>query len=158
MNREIQEHLKPVKVESNGLFEIKFEGNVCLANYFDSAIKAWRILEPSFIKVVNEKLEDEHVDKLCSFLKGKNLVKSLNLRRNKIGDKGAIAIAEYIKNADRALTKLELERNEIGDKGGEALHDAMQTNMRMELCQMAYGNPMREKICSLIEREINANI
>ena len=23
---------------------------------------------------------------------------------------------------------------------------------------MAYGNPMRDKICSLIEREINANI
>ena len=69
-----------------------------------------------------------------------------------------MAIAEYIKKADLTLTRLELERNEIGDIGGEALHDAMQTNMRMEFCQMAYGNPLREKICSLIEREISANI
>ena len=41
MNREIQEHLKPVKIESNGMTEIKFNGNVCLADYFDSGIKTW---------------------------------------------------------------------------------------------------------------------
>ena len=123
-----------MKIENNGMTEIKFNGNVCLADYFDSAIKTWRILGPSFIKAVNEKLEDSHVEKLCGFLKGKNLIKSLNLRRNKIGDRGAKAIADYIKKGDKALTKLELERNEIGDQGGEALHDAMLTNMRMELC------------------------
>jgi len=47
------------------------------------------------------------------------------LRRNKIGDKGAIAIANYIKKADKTLTYLELERNDIGDLGGEALLNAM---------------------------------
>jgi hypothetical protein len=49
----------------------------------------------------------------------------LNLRRNKIGNKGAMAIAEYVRYADRTLTSLEIERNEIWDEGGEALLKAM---------------------------------
>ena len=113
---------------------------------------------PSFIRVVNEGLEDEHVEKLCVFLSNKNLIQSLNLRRNKIGDKGALAIAEYIRKADKTLTSLELERNLIQDDGGEALLKAMQANMRMECCKMAYGNPLRQKICRQIEREIKANL
>jgi hypothetical protein len=76
-------------------------------------------------------------------LSNKNLIQSLNLRRNNIGDKGAIAIAKYIRSADKTLTSLELERNLIQDEGGEALLNAMQTNMRMECCKMAYGNPLR---------------
>ena len=148
---------------TNGLVEIRFAGagpggKVCIADHFDAAIKAWRILGPSFIRAVNEQLEDSHVARLCAFLADKNLIRSLNLRRNKIGDKGAAAIAHYIKKADRTLTSLELERNEIGDEGGEALLDAMQANMRMECCKLAYGNPMRHKLCSLIAREIKANI
>lgn len=123
---------------------------VRMADYFDSAVKAWRILGPSFIRAVNEGLDDDHVVKLCAFLSGRNLIRSLNLRRNKIGDRGAIAIANYIRTADKALTSLELERNEIEDEGGEALLKAMQNNMRMECCKLAYGNPLRSKICRQI--------
>jgi len=77
------------------------------------------------IRAVNEGLADEHVEKLCQFLKGRELIQSLNLRRNKIGDQGAIAIADYVRKADKTLTSLELERNEIQDAGGEALLRAM---------------------------------
>jgi hypothetical protein len=56
---------------------------------------------------------------------------------------GAIAIANYIQMSDKTLTSLELERNLIQDEGGEALLKAMQNNMRMECCKMAYGNPLR---------------
>lgn len=69
------------------------------------------------------------------------------MRRNKIGDRGAIAIAEYVRKHDKTLTCLELERNQIQDAGGEALLKAMQANMRMERCQMTYGNPLRPEIC-----------
>ena len=34
----------------------------------------------------------------------------------------------------------------------------MQANMRMECCQMTYGNPLRSEICRQIEREIKANV
>ena len=107
---------------------------------------------------MNEGLGDEHVEKLCAFLSGRNLIQSLNLRRNKIGDRGAIAIADYVRKADKTLTSLELERNAIQDEGGEALLKAMQANMRMECCQMTYGNPLRQKICRSIETEIKANL
>jgi hypothetical protein len=49
------------------------------------------------------------------------LIQSLNLRRNKIGDRGAKAIADYIRVSDKTLNSIELERNEICDEGGEAL-------------------------------------
>ena len=67
----------------------------------------------------------------------------MNLRRNKIGQSGAIAIANYIRKGDKTLTSLELERNEIDDEGGEALLKAMQTNMRMQYCKITYGNPFK---------------
>jgi len=70
-------------------------------------------------------LGDEDVEKLCAFLSGRNLIQSLNLRRNKIGDRGAVAIAEYVRKADKTLTSLELERNQIQDEGGKALLKAM---------------------------------
>jgi Ran GTPase-activating protein (RanGAP) involved in mRNA processing and transport len=158
MNRAIQEHLKPVKIPKDGQIEIKFDDNAVIARHFDSAIKAWRILGPTVIRAQNEDLHDEHVEKLCAFLSGRNLIQSLNLRRNKIGDRGAIAIAEYVRKADKTLTSLELERNQIQDAGGEALLKAMQANMRMERCQMTYGNPLRPEICRQIEREIKANV
>lgn len=135
MNRDIQENLKPRRIHhQNGFVEIQFQGRVCIADYFESAIKAWRIMGPNMIQAINERLGDTHVMKMCEFLQGRNLIKLLNLRRNYIGNAGAIAIANYIKKNDRTLTNLELERNEIGDEGGEALLDAMQSNMRMEKC------------------------
>ena len=67
----------------------------------------------------------------------------MNLRRNKIGSRGAIAISNYIRKADKTLNSLDLERNEITDEGGEALLKAMQSNMRMENCKILYGNPLR---------------
>ena len=80
------------------------------------------------------------------------------MRRNKIGNKGAIAIAEWIRKADRSLTKLELERNLIDDEGGKALLRAMKANMRMEFFKMSYGNPLDDEICREIIREIEANV
>ena len=65
------------------------------------------------IKAVNEGLGDDHVEQLCDFLSNRNLIQYLNLRRNKIGDKGAKAIADYIRTADKTLSSIELERNEI---------------------------------------------
>jgi hypothetical protein len=52
---------------------------------------------------------------------------------------------------------LELERNKISDVGGEALLFAMQNNMRMEVCQIGYGNDIRSKITRKLKTEIEAN-
>jgi Ran GTPase-activating protein (RanGAP) involved in mRNA processing and transport len=148
-NKAIQMHLKPVKAknESNGLIEIQFEESAGVGEHFDAAIKAWRIMGPTMIKAVNEGLGDAHVKQLCGFLSNRNLIKSLNLRRNKIGNPGAIALANFIRKSDKTLQVLELERNEIHDEGGEEILKAAQSNMRIECCNMSFGNPMRQKIC-----------
>lgn len=97
-------HLKPSKsINEDGLIEIKFCKGASIAEYFDAAMKTWRIMGPTMIKAVNEGLEDAHVEQLCEFLSHRNLIKSLNLRRNNIGNKGAIAIANFIRKADKTL-------------------------------------------------------
>lgn len=63
MNRAIQEHLKPKKINNeNGLIEIRFDEFADVKKFFNSAIKAWRILEPTMISVVNGGLDDDHVE------------------------------------------------------------------------------------------------
>ena len=57
--------------------------------------------------------------KLCEFLKNKNMVTRLNLRRNKISNEGATALADFIKNYDEVLTHIDVTRNRIGADGGQ---------------------------------------
>ena len=60
------------------MVEIEFMGatssKVRIADYFESAIKAWRILKTSRINAVNEGLNDDHIIKLCEFLSGRNQI------------------------------------------------------------------------------------
>jgi Ran GTPase-activating protein (RanGAP) involved in mRNA processing and transport len=49
------------------------------------------------------------------------------LRNNKIGNQGAIAIAEALK-VNGALTFLWLEGNSIGNQGGAAIGEALKFN------------------------------
>ena len=74
-NKAIQEHLQPNKVETaDGLVEIQFNPNAPIAKHFKAAIKSWRIMKPTLIRVVNENLNDTHVEQLCKFLSNRNLI------------------------------------------------------------------------------------
>lgn len=53
------------------------------------------------------------------------------MRRNSIGDEGALIIAEFMKHNIKSFKKLELNRNIIGEIGGEAILKALKTNTRM---------------------------
>ena len=75
MNRAIQENLKPRRIYyTNKLVEILFDDMADLKKNFESAIKIWRIMEPSIIKVVNFGLSDDDIQKLTDFLCDKNLI------------------------------------------------------------------------------------
>ena len=74
---------------------------------------------------------DSHVDQLCNFLSGRNMVRRLNLRKNKISNEGAKKLAAFIKEDDNTLTHLDVERNRIGQDGGEALLEALSTTTRI---------------------------
>jgi|LakMenEpi03Aug12_release.lakeMendotaPanAssembly.Ray.scaffolds.fasta_scaffold219146_1 hypothetical protein len=59
------------------------------------------------------------------------MVTRLNLRRNKIGNDGAKALADFIKNFDEALTHIDVTRNRIGADGGQCLLDSLSTTVRI---------------------------
>ena len=74
-------------------------------------------MKPNVIELPNSEIEDDHLEKLVNFLANKEMVKSLNLRRNKIGNKGAEAFAEFITNHDQTLVEVDLNRNRIEEEG-----------------------------------------
>jgi hypothetical protein len=63
-----------------------------------------------------------------SDLKSMAVLTYLQLYDNKIGDKGANAIAEALKSGTAALTKLYLFNNNIGDEGTKAIAEALKVN------------------------------
>ena len=110
------------------------------------------------INLENLEITDHHVEELCKFLEGKDMVKRLNLRKNFISNKGATKLSQFIRTGDSALTHLDLERNYIGDDGGVALLKALSENYRMISCALKYGNPISDKLGLTLRREITANI
>ena len=98
------------------------------------------------------------MEKLCEFLKDRNLVIRLNLRRNKIGNKGAEALAKLLQSHDQSITHVDLSRNAIGADGGHHLLTALQTTTRIVQFEIKYGNPVSSKMGRIFEREIKANL
>jgi hypothetical protein len=140
------------------LEEVLFDPTANVSECFASALKAWRIHSPNVIQMQDQNLKDEQVLKLCDFLKDRNMISRLNLRRNKIGNEGAKSLANFIKNHDKTITHLDLTRNCIGTDGGQALLDALSTTTRIVEFEIKYGNPISSKMGRIFEREIKANL
>ena len=80
--------------------KVSFHEDACVAEHFESVLKTYRILRPNTIELENQDLRDEHLILLVNFMKNLEMVKSINLRKNKIGNAGAKAFAEFIMNHD----------------------------------------------------------
>lgn len=87
-------------LENRTVKVVKFETGAELSLDFESALKCWRIHKPNVISVENQNLNDDHIHQLCEFLKDKNMVCQLNLRRNLITNKGAEEIASLLTEHD----------------------------------------------------------
>ena len=96
------------------IVEVKFCDEANVAECFESAIKAWRIYQPNIIRGDNLNLTDDHVERLCHFLSGKEMITHLNLRRNMISNAGAKCLGNFISNLDETLTVFDVSRNRIG--------------------------------------------
>ncbi|GMH71154.1 hypothetical protein TrLO_g13275 [Triparma laevis f. longispina] len=62
----------------------------------------------------------------------------INLENNKIGDRGAAALA-YLLGSDSLLSKLLLNRNRIGDKGAKALAEKLKGNRMLHTLALGYN-------------------
>ena len=80
------------------------------------------------LDVVNSGLDDAMTRVLVAGLLENHSVTSLSLAHNKIGDRGARALAKYIATSNSVLAELDLEDNVIGEAGGVALGHALHTN------------------------------
>ena len=109
------------------------------------------------INLENLEITDQHIEELCTFLDSRNMVQRLNLRRNHIGNKGAIKLSNFIRTGDQTLTHIDLERNYIGDDGGHELLKSLSFNYRIIQCKLKYGNPISENLAGCFDREIVAN-
>jgi Leucine Rich repeat len=67
------------------------------------------------------------------------------LRRNKIGDAGAEALAKYIARNEKNFTYLEISRNQITKIGGDKILEAMKKNTRITTLLIDFGNSISVK-------------
>lgn len=86
---------------------------------------------PVIIQIENQQLTDKHVLELCEFLKNKNMILNLNLRRNRITNTGAMAIIDWMLLHDNTLTHLDVSRNRITRAGASAFLTALKKLTRI---------------------------
>lgn len=68
---------------------------------------------------------------LCEFLRNREMIYSLNLRRNHISNVGALALIDWITNNDNTLNHLDVSRNRITRAGAAAFLTAMKKLTRI---------------------------
>ena len=85
-----------------------------------------------------------------------NLINSLNLPGNKIGDDGAKAIAEALKE-NTSVTNLDLSSNAISDEGAKAIAEALKENTTitsLDLDENQIGAAGAKDIVDFIRRNV----
>jgi len=85
------------------------------------------------------------------------MINELNLRRNKITNKGAFAIADLIVNHDKEITKLDITRNKITDDGAKIILIALKKLVRIRDLQIQYGNHLSPQTAIDLYLEVRAN-
>jgi len=85
------------------------------------------------------------------------IVQSLNLHRNRITDKGARELADFL-TQDQVITSLDMTRNNIQERGGDALLEAMHNTIRIDNFQCDFGNNLSGLMEAAFEQEIKSNV
>jgi hypothetical protein len=85
------------------------------------------------------------------------MITTLNLRRNRITNAGAIALIDWMILHDNSLISLDVSRNKITRAGAQAFLAALKKLTRITEFQIAYGNPIPLDLNLAISQEIIAN-
>ena len=132
----VQGEIKKIKYYENELFELmlirKIEPSE-MRGYIRrilEAIKNNNKINSIFFETVN--IDDEGVELIANFIReNPTRIEGLGLQDCKIGNRGAIALAEVLKE-NASLTTLMLDKNNIGLEGGIALAEALKMNSTLE--------------------------
>jgi hypothetical protein len=85
------------------------------------------------------------------------MVRELNLRRNKISNKGAERLAKFIIDEDNTMCSINLNRNRIQVQGADKLLDAVHSSIRINNIEIGFGNLIPQAMCVSFEQELQAN-
>ena len=90
-------------------------------------------------------------------MKDKEMVKEINMRRNKIGNRGATALAKFIFSHDNTLQEVDLNRNWIEEEGAQKLIDAIHKTIRIEKFEIGFGNLISQYLVNAVDQELLSN-
>eukprot|EP00729_Bicosta_minor_P016668 gene16669-5220_t len=104
----------------------------------------------------SNKIGDDGATALAEVLKNNNTaLATLSLRSNKIGDDGATALAEVLKN-NTALATLDLRSNKIGDDGATALAEVLKNNTALATLDL-HGNKIGDDGATALAEALKNN-
>lgn len=92
-------------------------------------------LSEGYLNLRKSKLYNAEAIALAERLKGNNDITVIDLAHNEIGDEGVEALANGLRN-NRSIKRLSLENNKIGEKGGVALAQVLEFNTSLELLSL----------------------
>ncbi len=90
--------------------------------------------------LANQNLSHEHIEDLYDLLMENEALVELNLANNLLGPLGAKVIADLLNNHP-SLTKINISNNLIGNHGVKAIMEAVVTNDRLLVCEVAESQP-----------------
>ena len=93
--------------------------------------------------MTNVRLGDDDIDVLCQILSRSTAVTGLDLRYNNFSDKGAKAVAKFIKES-QSLAEVNVMCNEITEAGAESLAEALHTSKSLRSLKVN-GNKIGNK-------------
>nr|XP_028561720.1 NLR family CARD domain-containing protein 3 [Podarcis muralis] len=110
----------------------------------------------SNLRLDYNQFKDSAMDLLGSVLSGKDCqIQKISLVENKIGDKGAKALARSLM-VNRSLMALDLRSNSIGPKGAKALADSLKINQYL-LSLNLQNNAIKEEGAKCLAEALTSN-
>ena len=85
-------------------------------------------------------IEKDGARALADALRYNGSISTLDLRANKLGDDGVIALSQSLQVVNETLEHLDLAYNEVKDKGAYALAQALKNNANASLKEIGISN------------------
>jgi len=93
----------------------------------------------SQVRAVGTKFDVHEISILCDIIKLHKPLTTVDLDNNGIGDAGACAIAEAIKQSRSPLTTVDLSDNTIGNVGATAIAEAITQSTSLAILDLSYN-------------------
>mmetsp|Transcript_14495 Transcript_14495/g.16931 ORF Transcript_14495/g.16931 Transcript_14495/m.16931 type:complete len:909 (+) Transcript_14495:324-3050(+) len=110
----------------------------------------------TYLDLKTNRIGDKGAGLIASFMYRNNSLEEILLNSNQIGDQGAKSIAKALRH-NTALLKIELSRNYIGNKGAKCFLSLMKTNNTLTGLSLHHNHVYKEYILEKIANLLRQN-